>query len=525
MAKFSKLVPLEGSDKAAPEGKVLGPIDPSTTIEVTLIVRRKNPLPDYTKGLPDGFKPLSRSQFDLKYGASQRDIDKVEDYAHQCGLSVIYGSPATRSLTLKGTAAEMTKAFGVQLKNYQTVDGVTFRGRSGLIMIPTQLTGVIDGVFGLDNRPAAMAKFKVLDAAKAAAASSFNPNDLAKVYNFPKDATGKGQCVAIIELGGGFRATEVATYFKGLGFKKTPVVKAIGVDGGKNNPADTSGANGEVLLDIEVVGAVAPDAKMAVYFAPNTDKGFLDAITQALHDKVNKPSAISISWGGAESQWTAQSLKSYNDAFQSSVALGVTVLAASGDQGSSDRETDGLAHVDFPSSSPYVVACGGTNLVAPSLKISSETVWNASVDSSTGGGISDAFGLPDYQKNTKVPPSANDGKKVGRGVPDIAADADPATGYNILYDGHRAVIGGTSAVAPLYAGLMALFNEKNKTSVGFIHPALYKAPASAFNDVTKGNNITTTTGKGYTAGAGWDACTGFGSANGVALYTALTGKK
>jgi kumamolisin len=241
-----------------------------------------------------------------------------------------------------------------------------------------------------------------------------------------------------------------------------------------------------------------------VYFAPNSDKGFLDAISTALHDTVNNPSVISISWGASESKWTDQAMQNFNETFMSAAALGVTITVAAGDNGSSDRETDGKAHVDFPASSPFVLACGGTRLLS-----NSETVWNDQDGFATGGGISDFFPVPEYQKNISLPANVNSPGKKGRGVPDIAANADSETGYNILVDGQWTVVGGTSAVAPLIAGLIALANQKLKKKTGFIHPKLYASTASVFKDIVDGNNITAKNG-GYAAGPGWDACTGLG---------------
>ncbi len=296
-------------------------------------------------------------------------------------------------------------------------------------------------------------------------------------------------------------------YFSSLNIKN-PSVKAVSVDGGKNSPTNANSADGEVMLDIEVAGAIAPDAKIVVYFCPNTDKGFLDAVTTAIHDARNKPSVISISWGAAEVNWTPQSLDNFNEAFKAASLLGVTICCAAGDQGSSDNESDGKVHADFPSSSPYVLACGGTSLHVSNNTIVSETVWHDSNDSATGGGVSDYFPLPDYQANANVPVSISTNFK-GRGLPDVAADADPNSGYNVRVDGQNMVIGGTSAVAPLMAGLIARVNEKSSSHAGFINPKLYSTP-NLCRDITQGDNITTTTQQGYKAGVGWDACTGWG---------------
>jgi kumamolisin len=200
--------------------------------------------------------------------------------------------------------------------------------------------------------------------------------------------------------------------------------------------------------------------------------------------------------------------------------MGVTVCVAAGDTGSNDGVTDGKVHVDFPASSPYVLSCGGTKLVVDSSSTRvDEIVWHESNDSATGGGISDVFPLPDYQQSAKIPVSV-DSKKYGRGVPDIAADADPVTGYNILVDGQKMIIGGTSAVAPLTAGLIAIINQKLNKKVGFINPKLYANPNVCW-DITQGDNITVPGQKGYIAGVGWDACCGYGVLNGMNLMNAL----
>ena len=273
------------------------------------------------------------------------------------------------------------------------------------------------------------------------------------------------------------------------------------------------------MLDIEVAGAIAPKAKIVVYFTSNTSQGFLDAITQAVHDTVNKPSVISISWGGPESSWTAQAMQQFDEAFQAAAALGVTITVAVGDSGSSDGVSDGQAHADFPASSPNVLACGGTTLKATGTKITSEVVWNdGTKGGATGGGVSDEFPLPSYQENSGVPPAADSTKNVGRGLPDVAANADPDTGYSVRIDGQDTVVGGTSAVAPLWAALIARLNQGLGKPVGFLNPTLYaiNPSGSVFRDITSGNN------GAYSAGPGWDPCSGLGVADGSKLLKSLS---
>jgi kumamolisin len=413
----------------------------------------------------------------------------------------------------------MTKAFGTDLACYKIADtGHTFRGRTGTISIPTELEGLVVAVVGLDDRPVAKPHFRRKK--KQAASTTFTPPQVASLYNYPTGVTGEGQTVAIIELGGGYSTTDLQTYFKSLGVSE-PNVTAVSVDGGKNTPG--SDADGEVMLDIEVVGAIATGANIAVYFAPNTDQGFLDAITDAVHDTTRKPSVVSISWGGPEDSWTQQSLTAMNGALQDAATLGVTVTAAAGDDGSTDGAADGKLHVDFPSSSPFALACGGTTLKGSGGKISSETVWNeiANNEGATGGGVSIEFPLPTYQSSAQVPkqPQTN---YVGRGVPDVAGNADPSTGYQVRVDGQNQVVGGTSAVAPLWAALVALMNEQLGKNVGFLNATLYGLGEADFRDITSGNNDDSHLGY-YSAKAGWDPCTGLGTPNGTALLNAIAG--
>jgi kumamolisin len=315
--------------------------------------------------------------------------------------------------------------------------------------------------------------------------------------------------------------TKVAEFAQAHGLallQASPARRSVWLSGTVHKLSEAFVPDGEVMLDIEVAGAVAPGAKIVVYFAPNSSQGFLDAVTQAVHDTVNTPSVISISWGGPESTWTSQAIEQFDQAFQAAAPLGITICVAAGDYGSSDGVDDGQAHADFPASSPNVLACGGTRLNASLTQISSEVVWNEPGDGSTGGAISDLFPLPSYQESAAVPPSANPSNNVGRGVPDVAADADPETGYSVRVDGEDTVIGGTSAVAPLWAGLVACLNQVLPKPAGFLNPSLYALPTDSgvFRDITSGNN------GAYSAGPGWDACTGLGVVDGQNLLKSLS---
>ncbi len=532
MATQENRVQLKASSRAEfPGARKIGPADPNQRIEVTVVLRRGS-APSAFPSLerlgatsPKDREYLSRADFAAKHGARAEDIAKIRAFAADYGLEVVSESSARRSVFLGGTVAAFSKAFSVQLSRYQHARG-NYRCRTGTLQIPAALEGIIEGVFGLDNRPQAQTHFrrrKDQDAtgkvrAKAADVS-YTPLVVAQAYDFPAGTDGTGQCVGILELGGGYKSADLTKYFAGLKISP-PKITDVPVDGGSNSPTgDPDGPDGEVELDIEVVGAIAPAAQIAVYFTTNTDQGFLDALTTAVHDATNRPAIISISWGGPESSWTQQAMNSFSSACQDAATMGVTVLAASGDSGSTDGSTDNAPTVDFPSSSPYVVGCGGTRLSLSGAKITSEVAWNelAAGEGATGGGVSGFFALPTYQQQAGVPKSPSG--FVGRGVPDVSGDADPETGYNVIVDGSATVIGGTSAVAPLWAGLLARINQSLGKNVGYVNPLLYAAKSAAtFHDITSGTNGT------YSAGPGWDACTGLGSPDGTTLLVSLGGK-
>jgi kumamolisin len=461
----------------------------------------------------------SRERLAQARGAHPDDLAQIERFATGHGLTVVDSSPPRRTVRLEGSAGDMCRVFDVALNRYDHPGG-GFRGRVGHVSVPRALGSLIDGVFGLDDRAQARAQFRIADPAQVTA--SYTPDQVAALYEFPSDATGAGECVALVELGGGYTENDLDEYFARLKLP-VPTVVAVAVDGTTNAPTgDPGSADGEVMLDIEIVGAIANAARIAVYFAPNTDQGFIDAVTTAVHDRTNRPTIVSISWGGPESTWTIQAQQALDQAFADAAALGVTICVAAGDNGAGDGVDDGRAHVDFPASSPHALACGGTHLEQTGPDTIAESVWNSG-GGATGGGISDTFPLPSWQSAADVPPSINAGHHVGRGVPDVAADADPTTGYQVQVDNQQQTFGGTSASAPLWAALIALVNEGREAPVGYLNPALYAIPAgsTALNDITTGNNDLDNT-PGYAAGPGWDACTGLGTPNGKALLRALS---
>jgi kumamolisin len=536
------LVPLPGSDRSELPGAspAPAPLDDSQVITVTVLLRRRAEVP---AELVQGPQTISTSELGERYGADPADAQLVSEVLGSYGLTVTETHLESRRMKVSGTIAAMQSAFGTTLSAVTSPhpDGsgdVQHRYRTGALSVPAQLSGIITAVLGLDDRPQARPQFRRRPAGTAAPATTAAPApaatggpltapQVASFYKFPSGTDGTGQTVAIIELGGGYSQSDLSTYFAGLGLS-VPSVTAVGVDGGSNSPGQA--ADGEVELDIEVVGGVAPGAVQVVYFATNTDQGFIDAISQAVH-ATPSPIAVSISWGQSEDQWSAQSRDAMDQAFTDAAALGATVTAAAGDNGSSDDPNGQTSvHCDFPASSPNVLACGGTKLIGntSSFTITSEVVWNelASNEGASGGGVSDVFPLPSYQANAGVPKSAagtGSGQGgTGRGVPDVAGNADPLTGYLVVVDGNQQTVGGTSAVAPLWAGLIARLAQATGKRFGLLQPMLYAgasagAAAPGFNDIVSGNN------GAYKAGPGWDACTGLGSPNGAGLLTLLSG--
>jgi kumamolisin len=539
-------VPLPGSQRnAVPGAHVIAPPHPDEPVEVTIRLRSRNPLPDDAAveaiGLETDKAPtLSRQQFTAQYGATDEDIQKVTRFAAAHGLKVLSTDAATRSVVLSGPVTAMNDAFDVKLMCYSHPSGGQYRGRVGPVHVPQDLAGIIEGVFGLDNRPQARRHlmFRPLppETTHAAAARPwFTPLELGHLYDFPA-ATGAGQCVGILEFGGGFNTNDLTTYWHGLGITPLPRVVAVPVGSARNNPGHDPDSDGEVMLDVEVVGALAPGATIAVYFSHFTERGWIDALNAAVHDTKNKPAVLSVSWGFAEGHdtWTAAAMNAVHETLKSAALLGVTIFVASGDDGSSDDIGDGHAHVDFPAADPFAIGVGGTTLVATAdrSRIASESVWNrgprATAGGAGGGGVSEFFALPAFQLGVRVPTSVNPGHKVGRGVPDVAANADPQTGYYVRTGGKNGVIGGTSAAAPLWAALIARINSTVPHPLGYFTPKLYQlmtgsARTTAFHDVTQGNNDPTGHVGGYPARAGWDACTGWGTPDGARLRDALVG--
>ncbi|MHB8295650.1 MAG: S53 family peptidase [Acidimicrobiales bacterium] len=520
-------------------------MDAAATVEVTVVLRPRAGAAEADQALDprrSERRYLSRDELGALRGADASDVTLVSSFAEAEGLQVLEADAPARRVVLSGPAPRIGAAFGVDLVVFEHPSSGTHLGHEGPVRVPAELAPVVVAVLGLDQRPQASTRL----VRAVAPARSYSPPEVARLYGYPTAAgaptapgapalDGSGQCIAIVELGGGYVTADLQAYFSGLGLA-APEVQAVPVDGGANAPTGSpSGPDAEVMLDVEVTGSIAGKALIAVYFAPNTDRGFVDAISAAVHDNLRHPSVISVSWGGPEQSYTASARAAFEAVLADAALVGITVLVAAGDQGSSDGVPGGLAHVDYPASSPHAVGCGGTTMEASgssaaSRVIASEVVWDDQPqDGATGGGVSSVFPVPPWQAAAGVPPSANPGAGPGRGVPDVAGNADPNTGYAVRVDGQDTVVGGTSAVAPLWASLVALVNQELASQsppgapVGFLCTQLYPGAhgpglhGRACRDITQGSN------GAYAAGPGWDACTGWGSPDGRGLLSGITG--
>ena len=535
-------VPIRGSARSLlPNSRAAGPVDASEMASLTIRLRSVgDPSSLIDKAYQLGNTPLGQRQYlthdqlEAAHGASATDLNTIEQFAQTHNLTVVRRSAGERSVIVRGHLGDLLNAFHADVRIYHHATG-TYRGRTGEISIPQELNGVVTGVFGFDTRPKQRAPRRLMggNASGPGGDNGVPATYFANRYQFPTKAgstalDGTGQTVAIIELGGGYQNSDLQVYFQEIK-APAPSVTSVSVDGATNTPNSSDPSDGEVMLDIEVVGAVVPQANIVVYFAPNNgDQGFMDAISAAIHDTERKPDVISISWGGPEDYTDAQAVQAFRELFAAAATLGITVCAASGDHGTADLDAshwDQKIHVDHPACDDLVLGCGGTQIDSAS---EADVAWNDGTPFDPnvqggggwvgGGGISQVIPVPSYQNNANLPVSIVTGN-AGRGVPDIAMSA---VNYFIRVDTYEGASGGTSAVAPLMAGLIARLNQAKQKRVGFINPFLYaNAAGGATKDVTDGTNGIKNTVNGYNAGPGWDACTGLGTPNGTTILDLL----
>ncbi|WP_428491078.1 S53 family peptidase [Rhodopila sp.] len=482
------------SYRPEPTAKRIGDISGKEPIQLTIVLKPHAPVETSPR-------IMSRADYGKRHGTRQDVIDGVVEYAKSHGLQVDETSPTAHTVKLSGTYAQAQSAFEPESIGIYQINGHDVIARFGHLAVPTQMAEHVVAVMGFDQRVVARPHFRIRP--RATTGVSYDPAAIAARYEFPTDLTAANQTIALIELGGGYDPAQMSAYFASKNVRRLGTLEAVPVDGTQNAPqSDPNGPDGEVQLDIQVAGSVAPSANIAVYFSTPQSRGFLDAVSAAVHDTTRSPSVISISWGGPETGWDGQDIDAMDQTFQTAASLGITICAASGDSGATDGDAQGALTVDFPASSPHVLGCGGTRLP----RRGAEVAWNDGAQGgATGGGYSTHFNRPDWQSGNS---------QTGRGVPDVAGVADPVTGYNVAVDGQDTVVGGTSAVAPLWAGLIALCNQSVGKNLGFLNATLYANPKT-FTDIVKGNN------NGYSCTVGWDPVTGLGSPNGSAILAAI----
>ena len=543
--------PLDGSIRRLVTGAhSSGAADPNEPLSLSICLRGRPGAPPLPSQKHWGNTPpakrqyLSREDLSAQHGAVQDDLDRVAAFLKGQGFTDIETSAARRLVKASGTVEMAQKAFAVELRYYELDEPrQRYRSYEGAVYIPTEFAGIITGVFGLDNRVVARRHY---NGPPPGVVSTTSPREVAALYGFPLDpraSNAKGETAAVLEFNSyflifnetsGFQQSDIDSFISNLAGGIAPQVVGVSID---NEPIQMVGAGAlgdpsvEVALDIEVIAAVAQGAGVVAYFAPNTEQGWVDAVSYIVADTVNNPSVLSISWGQAEDQvWSGlpQQLTLY---FQMAAAIGMTVFASSGDTGSMSNAPNQGAQVAYPASDPWVTGCGGTTITdiqAPLGMTFKELTWNDSWGA-TGGGISTIFPKPTWQGGVNLPLPVNLDPTTfyGRGVPDIAGNASPFSGYYLwVYGQQTGPVGGTSAVAPLYAALAAIVNSKLGYRVGFLNPTLYALGNSGvFNDINDGanNEYFGYPGLYYTTGPGWDACTGWGSVNGRALLSALKG--
>jgi len=476
---------------------------------------------------PQYHQYLTPDQFNQLFAPTSDQVQQVVSYLQSQGMTITSVAPNNLLIDATATVSQVQQAFSVQINTYQAGNH-TFYANTASPSVPTSISQLITSIGGLDNsvqyHPLYRRMIKHIQNHGAAMAtpSGFGPKDLSGAYHATplqnSGILGDNQTVALFELDG-YQASDVTQYFQNYGLA-TPTISNVLVDGFNGSPGQ--GAI-EVELDMEVVGALAPHAHQIVYEGPNTTQGLNDSYNQIVHD--NKAHIVSISWGLCEKYSGAAELQTLDNVFKQGAAQGITFFAAAGDSGAYDCG-DGSLGVDSPASDPNVTGVGGTNLQLNAGAYGSESVWSNPNDTQRspngaggGGGVSSQFPLPSWQTGLGVQNQYSNGK---REVPDVSADADPATGYATYCTVTNAgcpstgwiTIGGTSAAAPLWAGSLALIDQylqsQGKAIVGSANPVLYglfNAPqqSPAFNDVTSGTNLY------YKATPDYDMASGIGS--------------
>jgi kumamolisin len=529
-------------------------LDPSQPAELTLVVRSRKSdeewrtlVAEVLSGFPGKRRYLTHAELP-DWGASPEDIKTAADVAGRNGLQVVSTDPVRRCVVVAASLEQHSRAFGVEFFAVDHPLG-TFRSYTQAAGVPAAASPLIECILGLHNLPAA----ETHAAPARKGRRSMDREALLAAYRIPTRLSGKGQCVAIIELGGGYHESDLVRYFEQFGLDP-PRVRTRGIAGAKNIPAPpdmireffeslkknagSSPAAGiaqadatsvqwtfETTTDLAMVGTIAPGVSILLVQTTNDDQGQYHALTSVVTDAKDKPSVLSCSWGGPESGKNLPFLRTMDRWFQLAAALGMTVCCSSGDFGDGSMSDPPKPFtIQFPASSPHVLACGGTTL-RPKAGI--ETAWKQKMFGSEiagGGGFSDRFPMPPWQRAAGIDPAdwIPDGVKSGKGraIPDVAAKANMDPAYSIIVGGIEEPAGGTSAAAPLWAGVAAILNEGLNARIGSLNALLYEGALRAgLRDIVAGN--TAENEVGFYACKGWDACTGWGSPKGEALLAIL----
>lgn len=500
-------VPIAGSDRPTNEGEPLGKAEARRRTTVSVYLRNPSS-PRHSQGSAADFE-VALQRTTRRRIARQR----AEEYAPAAAalrrfaaahdLTVRKVDLTGRRVVLSGTLEQLMQSFGATMRFHQW-GGKRLLTRVGPLLVPKTVAPWTRAVLGLDHQLLELSPRSVGDSL-AQPNEGLWPNEVATLYGIPPDLEAAGQTVGIIALGGGYLPSDVIEACRRMGCPAAPAVVNLSVGGATNQYGGGTSFDEELALDLQVVAGTARGARIVIYFAGNRVENIAAALHQALFATAERPQVITLSWGSAEKFWHDDVREATQAALRDAVRLNVAVVAAAGDDLATGGVPDGEAHVFFPASSPYVLACGGTRALLGDAGILSEEVWNEG-QIGTGGGISDVFPVPAYQEGLLLPPSING--TAGRGVPDVSAAAAAMPGYRVVLGGREIVKDGTSAVAPFWAGLITLANEQRTRPVGMIHSLLYSNPA-AFRSVTAGNNRID--GIGYDAGPGWNACTGLGT--------------
>lgn len=530
----------------------------SKRAEVTIVVRSRGTAAEWRKlveerttGTPGQRRYLTRSEFARSWGASPQDLAAVKKFANAHGLKVISTDAFRRCVVVSGTLRQLSRALAVDFFAVQYLAG-TFRSYRGAPTVPAPLHEIIEHILGLDDLPSA--KRHVIGIPRPGA-PEMDRKELLRAYDIPRHLRGKGQCVAIIELAGGFHRRDCNQFCSGLDLPR-PRIHARTVAGAKNAPAPAAQIRRyvdalrtahmkpcaptsitgdpavdasvewtiETTMDISMVSVIAPEASILLVQTTNTDQGQYHAVTSVIADRKHAPSVLSCSWGASESAQTKALMRSLDWWFQAAAVMGITVCVSSGDDGDGTmcappgREN---LTVSFPASNPHVLAVGGTTL---ETKTQEEIAWAQTLSfgpqMAGGGGFSREFALPSWQQRASIDPARWLAKGVssgtGRAIPDVAAKADLDQAFCVIAGGVDVASGGTSAATPLWAALIALLNEGLSANVGSLHTLLYDGTLlPAIRDVVRGS-----TGH-FRARKGWDPCTGWGTPMGEKLLQLL----